>query len=292
MISERPEPHTFLSGASGTVAGRRLRTRAAVADRLLDARLRLSGAGRKLDELAEATPRRRVLAVGPYRPGLRLAQAVAELQRTARHEIRLAFGSRAEVDPDPGVAAVTVVDRLAGGKWDNVNAVLDAAGGVGDADWLLVVDDDVLLPPRFLDRFVAACEHFDLALAQPAQTRSSHAAWDVARRHPGSLVRETRFVEIGPLTAFRRDAAAEFAPFPELRWGWGLDLHWAAVAGERGWRLGVVDALPVRHTHAPVASAYPYEEAIEEARRFLTGRPYVPAQEAKRTVATHRSLER
>ena len=51
-------------------------------------------------------------------------------------------------------------------------------------------------------------------------------------------MRETRFVEIGPVTAFGRAAAAELLPFPELRYGWGLDLHWAAVAAERGWRLG------------------------------------------------------
>jgi hypothetical protein len=53
-----------------------------------------------------------------------------------------------------------------------------------------------------------------------------------------------------------------------------------------------VDALPVKHTLAPVADAYSSAEAIEEARRFLTGRPYVPADVAQRTVATHRTLDR
>jgi hypothetical protein len=41
-----------------------------------------------------------------------------------------------------------------------------------------------------------------------------------------------------------------------------------------------------------VAGDYSYEDAIDEARRFLAGRPYVHADEAKRTVATHRSLRR
>jgi hypothetical protein len=72
-----------------------------------------------------------------------------------------------------------------------------------------------------------------------------------------------------------RDVARELMPFPELRYGWGLDAHWAALAEQHGWRLGVVDALPVRHERAPVASAYSSAEAIEEARRFLAGRPYV-----------------
>jgi len=291
MNVQPPDPDTFLSGQSGTVAGRRMRLRRGIADRLLDLRLRASGVGRSLDRLANSSPRRKVLAAGPYRPQLALAGAVAELRRT-RHELRLAFGSRAEVDPHPGLAAATVLDHLPGGKWDNINLVVDAAGGLGDADWLFLVDDDVVLPSRFLDRFVAVCEHFDLAIAQPAQSLSSHAAWDVARRHPRSIVRETRFVEIGPVTVFRRDAALELMPFPEMRWGWGLDLHWSALAADRGWRLGVVDALPVKHTHAPVAGAYASAEAIDEARRFLTGRPYVPAGVANRTVATHRTLER
>jgi hypothetical protein len=101
-------------------------------------------------------------------------------------------------------------------------------------------------------------------------------------------VRETRFVEIGPVTAFGRRAAAELLPFPELRFGWGLDLHWAAIAGQRGWRLGVVDALPVRHESGLVAAAYPREEAEAEAADFLADRPYLPSVRADDVLAVHR----
>jgi hypothetical protein len=94
------------------------------------------------------------------------------------------------------------------------------------------------------------------------------------------------------VTAFRADVAAELVPFPGLRFGWGLDVHWAALAKERGWRQGVVDALPVRHDAVPVASGYSHEGAVAEAREFLRDRPYVPASEAQRTVATHTTLPR
>ena len=87
-------------------------------------------------------------------------------------------------------------------------------------------------------------------------------------------------MEIGPVTAFGAPAAAELLPFPELRFGWGLDLHWAALAAQHGWRLGVVDALPVRHERAPVAAAYAHDEAIEEAAGFLAERPYLPGARA------------
>jgi hypothetical protein len=99
-------------------------------------------------------------------------------------------------------------------------------------------------------------------------------------------------VEIGPVTGFRNDVAHAFTPFPDLRYGWGLDLHWAAVAAERAWRLGVIDALPVKHESAPVATAYRHADAIEEARRFLTGKPFVRAAEAQETLVTHAKVER
>jgi hypothetical protein len=146
----------------------------------------------------------------------------------------------------------------------------------------------VRLPRAFLDRFVAVCEGFGLDLAQPAQTLRSHSAWKVTRRRPVSLMRETRFVEIGPVTAFSRRAAAELLPFPELRYGWGLDLHWAALAGQRGWRLGVVDALPVRHESNPVAAAYSREDAESEAASFLADRPYLTSARANEVLAVHR----
>jgi hypothetical protein len=202
-----------------------------------------------------------------------------------------------------------LAERLDGGKFGNLNRILEtvsveaggepsgsgAAGPVSaplDFDWILAVDDDLVLPPRFLDRFVALCERFGLDLAQPAQTLRSHSAWRVTRRGPASLARETRFVEIGPLTAFGRRAAAELLPFPDLRFGWGLDLHWAALAEERGWRLGVVDATPVRHESATVASAYPRAEAEAEAAELLASRPYLPASRAGEVVAVHRRVGR
>jgi hypothetical protein len=278
----------FLSGRVGHVGPRRAVALRAL-DRLLDSALRLRGVPRALDRLAAAVPRRRVLALCVYRPGGELAgPAVAALRRT-RHELTLALGATAEADP--ALAADTVATGLAGGKFENLSSILRVSGrDPGDADWTVVLDDDVVLPPRFLDRLVGLCERYGLTLAQPAQTLASHGAWEVTRRRPLSIARETAFVEIGPVTALRGDAARELTPFPDLRYGWGLDLHWAALARERGWRLGVLDALPVRHERAGVASAYRHELAVAEARRFLDGRPYLHRDQAARTLAVHRRL--
>ena len=281
-----PAPETFLSGETGHVAGVRRRLWRGAADRLLDLADRARGP--RLDALASAGEVRDVLVLGAYRPSSeRLSAAVAELQQT-RHRVRLALGS---TDPEPAVplGEHTLLCGLEGGKFQNLNRLLREVGAPR-ADWVLLVDDDVDLPPRFLDRFLALCEHFHLGLAQPAQSLSSHAAWRVTRRRPLSLVRETRFVEIGPVTAFSGAAAAALMPFPDLRYGWALDLHWGAVAAARGLTLGVADAVAVRHEQQPVAACYPFAGAIEEARRFLADRPHLTATEAQQTLATHRRI--
>ena len=281
----RPEPTTFLSGESGEVSGVRRTVTRTVGDLWLDAGARLRRTSHKLDRLAAAEPPRQVLVLSAYRPESQLPGALAEL-RSERHDVRLALGATGELEP--ALADSTVAQGLGGGKFENLNQVLETAAPMYEYDWLLVVDDDVRLPERFLDRFMGVVGRFGLDLAQPAQSLRSHAAWRVTRRHARSLARETRFVEIGPVTAFSAPVAAELLPFPELRFGWGLDLHWAAVAAERGWRCGVVDALPVHHTSAPVAAAYGHEEAIEEAQRFLAGRPYLQSERAQETLAVHR----
>jgi hypothetical protein len=269
-----------LSGDAGDVTNPWRRAKRTLGELAFEAADRATGVGRRADALARTTQARRVLVAGVYRPDSLLALGSL---RSERHEVRCVLGATGAADP--ALAEHTVAEHLTGGKFENLNRVL---AGAGEFDWLLVVDDDLRLPARFLDRFVAVCERFALDLAQPAQSQRSHSAWRVTRRRPASLVRETRFVEIGPLTAFGRRAAAELLPFPELRFGWGLDLHWAAVAAERGWRLGVVDATPVRHEAAPVGSAYEVEEAQAEAAGFLTDRPYLPATRAGDVLATHR----
>jgi hypothetical protein len=280
-----PEPAEFLSGRTGHVGPRR-RAVLRLADAALDRWLwwRQSPG---LETLARASPARRVLVLSAYRPESERIGPALDVLRASRHELRVALGSTGEARPE--LVEETVATGLGGGKFENLNAVLDAAGA-GDEDWTIVVDDDVVLPHLFLERFVALADRVGLTLAQPAQTLASHAAWPVTRRRAGALVRETRFVEIGPVTAFAPEAAAELLPFPDLRFGWGLDLHWAAVARERGWRLGVVDVVPVRHDLTGVASTYGHEEAVEEARRFLADRDFLPAAEAGEVLTVHREV--
>jgi hypothetical protein len=268
-----PDPATFSSGVHGTVAGKRGALRR-LADRGLDAWLALSGTRRRITRLAERTPRRRVLVAAIYSPTSNCIGPTLDELRASRHDVAVTAGT---------------TDELTGGKFENLAELL---AGQEQADWTVVVDDDIHLPRNFLDGFIALAEAFEFELAQPAQTLASHAAWASARRVPFSVARQTNFVEIGPVTAFGPLAAAAFLPPPRLAMGWGLDLHWAAVAQERGWKLGVIDALPVRHESRPVGGSYSAADATAEAQRFLAGKPYIQAADAGTTITEFRGVPR
>ena len=251
-------PTDWASGESGIVGGIRLGVRTRVEDALLDARRWATLEPPRLARAAHRAPARRlrVLALGVERDDRAnlMAPARAELRRS-RHDVEV------------------VTSGVGGrGKFENLNTLLAAhaqAGPLDGHDWLVVLDDDVALPRGFLDQFLFLAERFELKLAQPAHRRRSHAAWRVTRRRGGSVVRETRFVEIGPLCAFHRDTFATLLPYPPLQAGWGLDSHWAALARARGWRIGVVDATPIRHVMRPIADSYRRADAIAEAQRTL-----------------------
>ncbi len=268
---EPPARDDFLSGASGTVGGLDSLRRIAI-DSTVDALQVASGRRLRLRLAARHAPAcQRVLVLGVEREEHRAnAQRMRAQLLRSRHDVRV------HTCPPQGR-----------GKFQNLNSLL-AAHPLEDIDWLLVVDDDVQLPRGFLDELLFLCDRFSLQLAQPAHRLDSHAAWPQTRRRAASVVRESCFVEIGPVTAFARATFSTLLPFPELGMGWGLDVHWAALARERGWRCGVIDATAIRHRDAPAGDGYSREAAVAEAREFLADRPYLSAREAQRTLAVHR----
>jgi hypothetical protein len=263
-----------------TVAGRAL-------DAALGARQAALRSGRALDRAAAAAPQREIFVLGVYAPDGAddMAAAVSEIG-ASRHQTRFALGAMGEAAPE--LAAQTLAEGMSGGKFANLNRLVEAAGS-GSAGWVLIVDDDVALPRRFADRLIGVAERLDFDLAQPAQTWSSDAAWRVTRRRP-VMARRTRFVETGPVTLMSREVFAAVYPFDAQGMGWGLDLHWGALAKHQGWSLGIVDALAVRHERRGTATTYGEEAALEAARRFLETHEHLGFDEAQEVLARYRRL--
>lgn len=208
---------------------------------------------RLIDRHARTMARQRILVVGvevPSRGGA-LQTIAAELARS-RHDV-----------------AVSLVPMQAKGKFENVDDAIRAAKWpLAEFDWLIITDDDVALPRRFTDRYIAAASLANLTVSQPAHRFLSHASYQITRRRFGAAVRRTGFVEAGPLTVLRRDAFAELVPFPPSRWAFGIDVLWGDIARRHGWTIGMVDALPIRHLR-PIGGGYDVDAAIAEGRELL-----------------------
>lgn len=134
---------------------------------------------------------------------------------------------------------------------------------------LLVCDDDAVISRRHARLFLRLVRMSALDVAQPSHLYRSHTSWPYVRRQLFSFVRLTGFVEQGPLVAFSPAGASQCFPLREdVGMGWGLESDWARLA-LRGLRLGIVDAVGVRHLN-PVSQAYDRAAAERAGRRALS----------------------
>lgn len=230
---------------------------------------------------------RRVLILGIYLPGIanHAAMISRELLGSRDWEVDLRWASvgadSSEAPADPELKALTRLhspERVP--KFVLLNRLL-AEVEIERYRYLLVVDDDIELSPDFVDRFLAIQEARDFTLAQPARTHDGYTDHQFVNQLLGVESRRTRFVEIGPLFSLRRDGFASLLPFDEeAPMGWGLDFVWPVVLEAQGRRLGIVDAVPVRHALRKPVSTYDYTETQTAMQAFLARRPHLTLSEA------------
>jgi hypothetical protein len=205
-----------------------------------------------LRKAVRRTPPMRILLAATQVPGreLNLAQVIAKISDQTNHHVTVAVRPMEPV-----------------GKFENINGAISGPD-LANFDWMLIVDDDVVVPKGFLDRLLYFAHTHDLKLVQPAHRFLSYSTFAITERHWASLVRRVGFIEIGPVTLLHRNTFHELIPFPNLRWAWGIDVFWAQMAKRNGWRMGIVDASPIRHLR-PVGGSYNTNAAREEGEDFL-----------------------
>jgi hypothetical protein len=159
---------------------------------------------------------------------------------------------------------------------------------IRDFDVVVITDDDVELPPKFLDRFLALVDQFEFAIAQPARTTDSYVDHSITMQMPGLQARLTRFVEIGPLFCIHRSAFDLVLPFDMLSpMGWGLDYVWPAIIEREGLRMGIIDATPVRHSLRKPLANYSRIDAERHMRELLDKRPHLSRAKAFRVLEAY-----
>jgi len=147
-------------------------------------------------------------------------------------------------------------------------------------DYFMVCDDDVFLPPDFVDRFIGWQQHCGFALAQPARTWNSFTDHSFVRRR-WLRARRTRFVEIGPVFCAARPMAKLMFPFDlSSPMGWGYDLVWPVLAERNAMTLGIVDDVAIEHSIRPRGALYKASAEIESMRRLLHANEHLSAREA------------
>jgi hypothetical protein len=158
-----------------------------------------------------------------------------------------------------------------GSRLELLNRLVATIPPADRRDGLVVADDDVRFTIGDVGALVEAGRRVGYDLYQPAHVATSHHSWTFVRRRPLSFARETEFVEQGPVVVLSERAQAALLPFPEdLGMAWGIEARWWTTARRHDLRLGVVDAVGVRHL-TPVAGHYdrgPLERSLAaEVRR-------------------------
>jgi len=154
--------------------------------------------------------------------------------------------------------------------------------------FVVFADDDIDVPPGFLDDYLRLVNRYDFALSQPARTHDSFIDHRFVERLDGIDARWTNFVEIGPVVAMRRDAASILLPFDEQSpMGWGYDFTWPRTMQDAGLRLGIVDATPVRHSLRKPVTGYSWDTANDQQQKYLAGRPHLSKLDAFRILESY-----
>jgi hypothetical protein len=130
-------------------------------------------------------------------------------------------------------------------------------------DALVLADDDVRFAVGSLCSLVDAGRRLGLDVYQPGHLASSCASWDYVRRRRWTFARVGDFVEQGPLLVLSPLGREVVLPLPEdVGMSWGVEVRWWQRAAQLDARLGIVDAVAVRHL-SPAAGDY---DRVEQER--------------------------
>jgi hypothetical protein len=189
-------------------------------------------------------------------------------------------------EPAPELAG-RGVGQGAGGRFAILNRL---AAGVDEHDWLVISDDDALIvPPWTLATFLTVCDRLGFDLAQPAHVPGSYHAFEFLGQHAGVLARDTTFVESGPIVAISPSLRPRIVPFLQsTEMGWGADILWTDLIAD-GYRLGVVDGIPLRHL-AQMGSNYDIGPEMARIQMLLADRGLTFMGELMHTRHTYRWL--
>ena len=83
------------------------------------------------------------------------------------------------------------------------------------------------------------------------------------------------------MISLRCDTFSFLLPFDQSApMGWGLDFVWPRQLEARGLRLGIIDAVPLRHSLRKPVAHYDYDDTNQAMSAFLSSHEHVERQKA------------
>jgi hypothetical protein len=168
---------------------------------------------------------------------------------------------------DPALAEKTI-GCGPGTRFAHLNH-LYSAEPITPRSWVVVADDDVFFSKGDMARTIHLMQQSGLSLAQPAQSITGwwSSLFNISR--PYLLVRETNYVEQGPIFIADCAMSKEIFPIPEDHsMGWGIEAVWYRIKDGR-YRIGIVnDCHMVHWTRA--AAGYPTDLETAHMRLRLS----------------------
>jgi hypothetical protein len=236
--------------------------------------------------------KRRVLVLGIYLADRKntVEHLVAEFASSKDFDVEQRWAALNGESPSAKVDHVTTL-KITGRipKFTLINRLISEIS-LSDYDFLIVSDDDITLPRGFLDSFLDRQCLYDFALAQPARTHNSYLDHSIVEVVDGLEARETCFVEIGPLFCMSKGVFSTLLPFDEKApMGWGLDFVWPAILQPAGFKMGIVDAVTVDHSHRKPFTQYDGGAALQGMHSYLATCPHLEQSEAFVVLHEYRS---
>ncbi|MBE7200125.1 MAG: DUF707 domain-containing protein [Parafilimonas terrae] len=153
-------------------------------------------------------------------------------------------------------------------KFQSLHKLLYPGSPVLDYDYVAFPDDDVEMSWRDLNRTFEIAKCHNLTLCQPALHPSSFYSHQITVQQADKRLRFTNFVEV-MFPVFSRDALGRCAgSFLLSDSSWGLDQLWPKLLGGHQYRIGIIDAVAVRHTR-PVGGSYDMASAFADKHRLI-----------------------
>jgi glycosyltransferase involved in cell wall biosynthesis len=171
-------------------------------------------------------------------------------------------------------------------KFEIINALLKEED-LSQYEYLLIMDDDILLPDTFIDQFLFLQSKLNFAVAQPARSLNSNGYHTITFQQKGVLARQTLFVEIGPMASFHKSVYKFFLPFDLTSpMGWGYENIWSYIAKKHKFKIGIIDNTPVDHSLRETTKFYNGKICNIQKKDLLQKKPYLDLKECYQVLSS------